>query len=182
MVLLKRKNWKERGRERRRESEEELELWQAITRTQSWREDERGMKTSLSWSTHLFCPLVPFTPCIFFLPPSFPYFLSSAPPAHYKNSPIMLQTWAAEQITLAKECADRTSKEAGKDSHWVTKKERRRKTAREMKAYCRLKGSDCRGRKNYMKKEKEQGMGLKRLHLIGKSCNSSDAQSRSRGK
>lgn len=86
---------------------------------------------------------------------SSPCSFSSPLPAHYKNSMIMLQTWAAEQITFREgECGDGTSREAGKDSHWVTKRERMREIARGMSSewnYCKAR------KKNYMKKEKERG-------------------------
>lgn len=80
--------------------------------------------TKVPCSSRLFRSLVPIPPLIFFQ--SF-FFCSLSSGPDYKNSAIMLQTWSAEQITFSGgECGDRTSWEAGKDSHWVTKRKRMR--------------------------------------------------------
>lgn len=108
-------------------------------------------------STHLFCPLVPFTHLPFFL--SFSCSLSSALPAqHYKNSMIMLQTWAAEQITFSKgESGDRTSREAGKDSHWVTKGERKGvRLQEEWKSIAAWKETIARGKKWHEERKRRE--------------------------
>lgn len=154
---------KNRGRKGGRMVGQEWVIWQAIKGRES-REDQREGETEkfgLLLHLFLFCPLVPFTPLpLFFL--SSPCFFSSPHPAHYKNSMIMLQTWAAEQITFREgECGDGTSREAGKDSHWVTKRERMREIARGMKAYWSSERNYCKARKKKKKttrrKKKREG-------------------------
>lgn len=157
--------------ERSRKCREDWAIWQAIKRSQSMGKDERGRKNFPLYSFVLSsCPLhsSPFSS-----PLSLPCSLSSDLPAHYKNSVIMLQSWAAEQITFSKgESGERTSREAGKRfplSHRRRKKER--EIARGMKGYCSLVGNNCNGgaRNDSMEGERERRVAIILPRLCRKS-------------
>lgn len=105
-------------------------------------------------SIHMLCPCVPCSPLPIQhpLPASWPYLFFSARKATRLSRRLELQNKSLYRRKVRK---IEQKKETGKESHWVTKRDRMREIARKMKAYCRVKGSNFRGRKNCIRKEEE---------------------------